>query len=413
MASSTSERMIEPEPGADRGFGWASPRVAVIVGATALLAPFASIPLAILIDRSTISGPSVVGFYLVFGLAFAIVGLVVARRQPSNPIGWLLLGVSLAMTLGTIGPQYAYLDYAVDHGRLPLGAVGVLVGQAWVYAFMLLPLIILLFPDGRAGPRWRWPLRAYACAALVYVAGTLNVAVVALGQRMPVDGGGNIAGSSHPFGSAAWVGPTQNAIRVFFGVFCVAAVASRVLDFHRASGERRQQLKWLGAGGATAILVLLTTMIWSSAPAFVGNVLLPIALTALPVSIGIGILKYRLYEIDRLVSRTLAYALLTALLAGVFVGLIALTTDTFALSGRVGVAASTLAAAALFNPLRARVQRLVDRRFNRASYDAEATVAAFTTRLRDAVEIDAIRADLLDAVERAVQPTHASVWIKP
>ena len=158
--------------------------------------------------------------------------------------------------------------------------------------------------------------------------------------------------------------------------------------------------------------MLLTSIIWSSAPAFVGNVLLPIALIALPVSIGVGILSYRLYEIDRLVSRTLSYAILTALLVGTFVGLVALSTDTLALSGRVGVAASTLAAAALFNPLRMRIQRLVDRRFNRARYDAEATVAAFTARLRDAVEIDAIRADLLDAVNRAVQPTHASVWIK-
>jgi hypothetical protein len=126
----------------------------------------------------------------------------------------------------------------------------------------------------------------------------------------------------------------------------------------------------------------------------------------------VGILRYRLYEIDRLVSRTLAYAILTALLVGTFIGLVALSTNTLAISGRVGVAASTLAAAALFNPLRIRIQRLVDRRFNRAHYDAEATVAAFTARLRDAVEIDAIRADLLDAVNRAVQPTHASVWIR-
>jgi hypothetical protein len=383
------------------------------VGVVALVAPFATIPLAILIDRTTSSGPSVVGVYLVFGLAFAGVGIVVARREPRNPIGWLLLGASLAMTFGTVGPQYGYLDYTIHHGRLPLGAIAVLLGQAWVYSFMLLPLIVLLFPDGRAGPRWKWPLRAYLCAAVVYVAGTLNVAVVALSLRMPVDSGGNIAGSSHPFGSAAWVGPTQNAISVLFGVFCVAAVVNRVLGFRNAIGERRQQLKWLGAGGATAIAVLFATMIWSSAPAFVGNVLLPIALTALPVSIGVGILRYRLYEIDRLVSRTLSYAILTALLVGTFIGLIALTTDTLALSGRVGVAASTLAAAGLFNPLRVRVQRLVDRRFNRARYDAEATVAAFTTRLRDAVEIDAIRLDLLDAVNRAVEPTHASVWIKP
>jgi hypothetical protein len=134
---------------------------------------------------------------------------------------------------------------------------------------------------------------------------------------------------------------------------------------------------------------------------------------ALPISIGVGILKYRLYEIDRLISRTLSYAILTAILAGTFIGLVALTTNTLALSGRVGVAASTLAGAALFNPLRKRTQRLVDRRFNRARYDAEATVAAFSTRLRDAVELDSIRADLLDAVDHAMQPTHVSLWIKP
>jgi hypothetical protein len=144
----------------------------------------------------------------------------------------------------------------------------------------------------------------------------------------------------------------------------------------------------------------------------VGDVSFAVGLTALPVAMGVGILKYRLYEIDRLISRTLSYAILTALLVGTFIGLIALTTNTLALSGRVGVAASTLAAA-LSNPLRKRIQHLVDRRFNRARYDAEATVAAFTAQLRDAVEIDAIRADLLDAVNRAVQPTHASVWIKP
>ncbi len=399
--------------GTARRLRWASPTTATVVGVVALLAPFATIPLAILIDRTTSSGPSAVGLFLLFGLAFAAVGVVVARREPRNPIGWLLLGASLAMTLGTVGPEYAYLDYTVHHGRLPLGPVGVLLSQAWVYSFMLLPLIVLFFPDGRVGSRWRWPLRAYFCAIVVYVAGTLNVAVVALSLRMPVDSGGGLVGSSHPRGSAAWFGPAQAAITAFFAVFCIASVVYRVLSFRHSSGERRQQLKWLGAGGATAIVVLLTTIVWSSAPAFVGNVLLPIALTALPISIGVSILRYRLYEIDRLVSRTLSYAILTGLLVGTFIGLIALTTNTLALSGRVGVAASTLAAAALFNPLRVRIQRLVDRRFNRARYDAEATVAAFTARLRDAVEIDAIRADLLDAVNRAVEPTHASVWIKP
>ena len=135
--------------------------------------------------------------------------------------------------------------------------------------------------------------------------------------------------------------------------------------------------------------------------------------SALPISIGVAILRYRMYDLDRLISRTLAYAILTGLLVGIFVGLVALTTDTLALSGRVGVAASTLAAAALFNPLRVRIQRFVDRRFHRTRYDAEAIVATFTARVRDAVEIDAIRNDLLDAVNRAVQPTSVSIWIRP
>jgi hypothetical protein len=176
--------------GTGRRLRWASPTTATVVGVVALLAPFATIPLAILIDRTTSSGPSAVGLFLLFGLAFAAVGVVVARREPRNPIGWLLLGASLAMTLGTVGPEYAYLDYTVHHGRLPLGPVGVLLSQAWVYSFMLLPLIVLFFPDGRLGSRWRWPLRAYFCAIVVYVAGTLNVAVVALSLRMPVDSGG-------------------------------------------------------------------------------------------------------------------------------------------------------------------------------------------------------------------------------
>jgi hypothetical protein len=412
MKSSSRGAANGPVTGTGRRLRWASPKTAAIVGFVALLTPFASIPLAVLIDRTTSSGPSIIGFYPLFAVAFAAVGVVVARREPCNPIGWLLLGASVAMTLGTIGPEYAYVDYTIHHGRLPLGAVGVLLSQAWVYAFMTLPLIVLLFPDGRLGSRWRWPMRAYLFAVVVYVAGTLNVAVVALSLRMPISSGGNLVGSSHPRGSAAWAGPTQDAITVFFAVFCVASVVDRVLSFRSANGERRQQLKWLGAGGATAIAFLLLTMIWGSAPAFVGNVLLPLALTALPASIGVGILKYRLYEIDRLVSRTLSYAILTGLLVGTFIGLVTLTTNTLAISGRVGVAASTLAAAALFNPLRKRIQRIVDRRFNRARYDAEATVAAFSARLRDAVEIDVIRADLLDAVNRAVQPTHASVWIK-
>jgi hypothetical protein len=228
-----------------------------------------------------------------------------------------------------------------------------------------------------------------------------------------VDDGGNLVGFNHPGGANAWFGPVQSIGYAACFALGIAAVIYQVRSYRRASGEWRQQLKSLSAGAGVLLFCFALNAATGGGSGVVGDVSFSIGLTALPLGMGVGILKYRLYDIDRLVSRTLAYASLTALLVGIFIGLIALTTDTLALSGRVGVAASTLAAAALFNPLRIRIQRLVDRRFNRARYDAEATVAAFTARLRDAVEIDAIRADLLDAVNRAVEPTHVSVWIKP
>ena len=390
----------------------AAPLASALLGALALALPFTGIPITILIHQTSFAAASNLAPWLVMGLAFGVVGLVVARREPRNPMGWLLLIVSSSLSLGNVAPAYAYLDYTLHDARLPLGPIAVLLSQTYIYGFILLPLIVLLFPDARMRPRWRWPLRGYLLAVLVYFAGSMNVAAVALGLRHPVDSGGNLVGSNTPFGAAAWFDVAMKPIYVIFFAFCLASILYQLRSFRNSSGERRQQLKWLGAGGAIALAVLMTVMLWSSAPAIVGNVGLPIALIGVPVSIGVGILRYRLFEIDRIVSRTLAYALLTALLVGVFIGLVALTTNTLAISGRVGVAASTLAAAALFNPLRRRIQRLVDRRFNRARYNAESTVAAFTTRLREAVEIDAIRSDLVETVRRAVEPSHVSVWIR-
>ena len=393
-----------------------SPTTAVILAALSLLSAFALVALEFLapgVTSPTGSANVVTGVaWLVFGLAFTAVGVVVARREPRNPMGWLLLGAALAIQVGSDAPAYAYLDYKTHHGSLPLGHVAVLLSAAWSYGFLIVPLIIFLFPDGRLGSRWRWLLRVYLAVCAGFIAGTLGLAVEDFSLRLPVDGSGNLVGLGNPSAAKGWFGP------VFFAGFgscfllSIVAVVYQALRYRRASGERRQQLKWLGVGGATCVVFFLTTVLWSNAPAIFGDLFFPLALTALPLTMGVGILRYRLYEIDRLISRTLSYAILTALLAGTFIGLIALTTDALALSGRVGVAASTLAAAALFNPLRVRVQRLVDRQFNRARYDAEATIAAFTARLRDAVEIDTIRADLLDAVNRAVQPTHASLWIK-
>jgi len=193
-------------------------------------------------------------------------------------------------------------------------------------------------------------------------------------------------------------------------------VARVVLSYRRAAGERREQLKWLVSGAAITIVATVFVTFYGQGTLSSGAqtllAIVSVAIVAAPVGMGVAILRYRLYDIDRLISRTLAYALLTGVLVGTFIGIVALTTEVLPLSSRVGVAAATLAAAGLFNPLRLRLQRLVDRRFNRARYDAEAIVATFTASLRDAVELDAIRHELLEVVNDAVQPAHVSLWIR-
>jgi hypothetical protein len=392
-----------------------SPATATMLGVTTLLALVGALVISLAVPAAADSWASgsqniLAGAgAILFVLPFTTIGTLIGRRQPRNPMGWLLIGVALAIELGTLAPAYAYLDYGKHHGTLPLGGVAVLLSGVWIFAFALLPLVILLFPDGRLSARWRWPLRVYLALVALLAVSTFSIAVGDLGLRLPVDNQGNLAGINDP---AGWAGVAQGA-GLFAGLLlAVAAIARQVLSYRRAGSERRQQLKWLSAGAATCLAAAITAAAWPNPPGVISNAAIPLGLAALPVALGVGILRYRLYEIDRLISRTLAYAILTALLAGTFIGLVALTTDTLAFSGRVGVAASTLAAAALFNPLRVRIQRLVDRRFNRARYDAEAIVGAFTARLRDAVELDAIRSDLLDAVHDAVQPAHATVWIR-
>jgi hypothetical protein len=386
----------------------ASPATAVALGALTLVLMALDVPLEARIHTLAASN----AWELEFVLPFTLVGTVVARREPRNPMGWLLLGIALATVLEGVASDYTVLVYHFSHGGWPLAPAAVALDSfGGATGLLLLPMVILLFPDGRLDARWRWLLRAYIALLALYVAGHLCIAVVALGRRVPVWVGGGVIGANHPSGVAAWTLVTKPVLVPLLFVIAATAVARQALSSRRSTGVRRQQLKWLGVGGALSVVSLLLTLVAASAPTAVW-VFIILGWAAVPLSIGVGILRYRLYEIDRLISRTLSYAILTALLVGTFIGLVALTTNTLALSGRVGVAASTLAAAALFNPLRVRIQRLVDRRFNRARYNAEAIVAAFTTSLRDAVEIDTIRADLLEVVNRAVEPTHASVWIK-
>jgi hypothetical protein len=354
--------------------------------------------------------------------AFAGAGAVVARHQPRNAIGWLMLAVGAFLVVNGLASDYSVLAYRVHPGTLPLGPLAVLLQPSWAPGIVCIAMSILLFPDGHLPPgRWRWGLWGFLALGAAWLAGAFSIAIDAIASHtIHVNPSGDLAIISHPTGGAAWWGYVQDVFFTAFGLGVLLWGGRQVQRYRRARGELRQQLKWLLSGVAISVIsgtisVAASGASWYSGRSFLANavnVVVTAGIAAFPISVSVGIMKYRLYEIDRLVSRTLSYAILTALLAGTFIGLIALSTNTLAISGRVGVAASTLAAAALFNPLRIRVQRLVDRRFNRARYDADATVAAFSAALRDAVDLDTVRAELLAAVHHAVQPSNASIWIK-
>jgi hypothetical protein len=345
-----------------------------------------------------------------------VLGFVVAWRKPGNRLGWLLLGAVGFLVLSGAAGAYAVAVYRNHHTGLPLGWVAVLLQPGWAPAIALFGLTVLLFPDGRLpGPRWRWALWAYLTVAGLWIAGTVIISVWAIAaHHVQVDSGGNLLAIDHPTGWAAWWGAVQGLFFPVLGVCWLASVAGQVASYRRSSGDRREQLKWLIGGSAVAVAGGLLGVPFSSSSdqvlRVVGNVGL-VAVLALPFSMGVAILKYRLYDIDRILSRTVAYAIITGLLVGVYAGLVLLATQVLRFSSPVAVAASTLAAAALFNPVRRRVQRAVDRRFNRARYDADQTVAMFAARLQDAVDLDSVRADLLATMSGSLQPAHVSVWL--
>ena len=391
--------------------GLAPSRIPLTLGAFTALEVAAGCVLTVLAHDSRASFDGVL--LLIIGIV-AAVGLVVARREPSNPIGWMLLVASTFFAAYAIAVLYAVLDYHQHGGRLPLGRVALAAEPSWVPGFVLLGLAVALFPDGRlASRRWRIPLVIYVAAGAWFCCfWSLSLATLHIGAGFDVDDVGNYLGEQRGFsGTVAGIGWAASPIIL---LLLTAFVIRQAATWRRATAERRKQLTWLMSGGALSVvsIYLVSTNNTSSAGRVVTDIS-AVGLTAIPLAIGVGILKYRLYEIDRLISRTLSYLVITGLLVGVFLGLIGLTTSVLPFSSPVGVAASTLAAAALFTPLRRRVQHLVDRRFNRARYDADSIIAAFTIRLRDAIDLDTINQELREAVNQAVAPTHASVWMTP
>ncbi|MEO9173974.1 MAG: hypothetical protein ABI317_00570 [Gaiellales bacterium] len=395
----------------------ASPTLASLVAGLTLLFVLASLPLTALAHQGF--GADVeIGAAIT--LSFSAVGMIIARREPRNPIGWVLLATGLLLILSTLGDARLYLraDYGFHHGTLPLGPLAIMIGQAWPAPLLLGPLAILLFPDGRVPSRWRWPVRVFATGSALVVVMLVGAGLAAAVEgRVRVDSSGDLVSSAPRSLSGALPSAAFALLLLTLGVCGVAFVVRQVASFHGSVGERRQQLKWVMCGAATSA-VSIPLFIWhpSTGSTVVGPVLGlvgGVGIAALPISIGVAILRYRLYEIDRLISRTLAYAIVTGILVGLYFGFVSLTADALPISSPVAVAAATLAAAALFNPLRIRVQHGVDRRFNRARYDAEATVAAFAATLRDAVDLDTVRGELVRTVQASIEATLVDVWLSP
>jgi hypothetical protein len=336
----------------------------------------------------------------VVNAAIPVAGFVLASRRPQNRIGWLFLVAGLALGLSGFSNQYALHALVADRESWPAGlAFAWLSNWTWVIPIAMLAFLFLLFPTGYVRSR-RWRLAAW------FVGGAFALATI----------GTLIAATSlwaHPFISSRQV-TGLNALLFSMTPFLVSAgllvsVAALVVRFAKSSSEERLQLKWCAAA-ALVLVVVFVASIWLDSA--VVNVLQSLAFLCLWTAIDIAVLKYRLYEIDKIISRTLAYAIVTGLLVGVYAGLVLLATQVLTLKSPVAVAGSTLVAAALFSPLRSRVQQVVDRRFNRARYDADQMVTVFAARLKDAVDLDAVQSDLANVIQRALEPGHISMWMK-
>jgi len=363
--------------------------------------------------------PPVVGS--IVGLTYIVVGALIASRRPRNAIGWIFLVCMALISFGgsgNVADQYAVYAIVTHPGSLP--------GPEWIIwaghvllsgAFATLILFsLLLFPDGRL-PSARW--RPVGILAGVAIAGLTIESFFGIGFSPPVPAAMQmLLRATGVLAQAVAVASGATFLLTIGSIMAaIAAIGSR---FRRATGIERQQLKWFAYGAAWIPAVALFALVQSAVlpPVLsnaVGTELWPLSAAGIPVAAGIAILRYRLYDIDVLINRTLVYGATTAGIAVAFVaGIAVLQTILRPLTSgsELAVAASTLATVALFQPLRGRIQNAVDRRFYRSRYDAARTLDAFSVRLRDEVDLDAVRAELVRAALRTVQPAHASVWLR-
>jgi len=348
--------------------------------------------------------------FLLFALIaapFAVVGVLVASRRPRNPIGWLFLAFALVAAFAVSADRYASYALVEHPGSLPGGAwVAWTASGIWHPAFGFFVFSFLLFPDGRL-PSARWRAVAWIAAANYLVGGVLGLLW------------GPLFADFFPYAEPPFRLPDYFVVEMAFAVFLFVNFAllalsavSLVLRLRRATGVKRQQLKWFVYAVALFALVFPPSVI-----VFGDGRLIVFLLPLVPASAGIAILRYRLFDIDILINRTLVYGSLTVLLAATYLGgVVGLQSVLRALTGQksqLAVVASTLAIAALFSPLRRRVQAFVDRRFYRRKYDAAKTLEAFNARLREETDLQALSNDLVGVARSTMQPSHASLWLRP
>jgi hypothetical protein len=382
--------------------GWSVWAVSVAATATALTYNAIHPLPARLADVSGSGLNGAVG--IVFIGAFATVGALLAWKRPGNPIGWLLSAVGLIYAAAALSVFLAHFCRTLTLTKW--------LGFLYLFGIGLCVFVVLLFPSGNL-PSRRW--RPVAWAAGAGVAGWVLGCAFAPTIITSSPSTRNPVGATGPAGDLFKLMALGGAVLLL--ATGLAAVLSLVFRYRHAGPAERAQLTWLVYAAAVIVAALLATVaiqrIMGSGNASnnLQNAVSSGAVALVPVAIGIAVLRYRLYDIDRVISRTVAYAIVTGLLAGIYAGLVLLATHVPGVRTPVAVAAATLAAAALFNPVRRRVQHQVDRRFNRARYDAEATVVAFAARLKDAVNLDSVQEDLAGVVEQALAPAHVSVWV--
>jgi hypothetical protein len=347
-------------------------------------------------------------------VGFPTVGAIIASRRTHNPIGWLLCASGLVFGVVMFASEYAIYTLLVSPGTLPAGEVLASVTPLWVLGFNLFVLMLILFPTGQLPRRrWRWVVYLYVAVALAEVVAMLILPGTLEGLDL----------IENPLGIEGLpIGRKPVQALVFTGG--LVASATLISRLRRGSWVERQQIKWLAyAAAASAGGSILTytppEAIGARWVTWIGYVLLELGVLGIPISIGIAISRYRFYEIDTLINRTLVYGSLTVLLAVVYFGGVTATEAIVrTLTGQeqqpqLAVLVSTLVIAALFNPLRRRIQAFTDKRFYRSKYDARKTLESFSAKLRDETDLDALSGDLTGVVRDTMQPAHVSLWLRP